>query len=223
VSQRREEFERLSRAFAARDQSRPGHQCPSAEELFDAASGGLERERRLAIVDHVSQCAECTQAWRLAMELGARPTETSAGTGGQASPSLHTRGMRLQRFAFAASVVLAVGVVTYLALPVDEGTPQYRDVVDPLAPVSRVTGSLPRDRFVLRWSAGPQGTTYTVRLSTADLASLLVRSDIQDVELTVPGAVLANVRSGEELLWQVEARLPNGRRVVSETYVVRVE
>jgi hypothetical protein len=223
MNQRREEFERLARAFAARDQSHTAGQCPAAEELFEAASGNLERERRLAIVDHVSQCAECTQAWRLATELGVRPTENSAAAGGQGSSSLRASATRTRRFAFAASIIVAVGVVTYLALPLNEGTPQYRDVVDPLAPVSLVTGSLPRDRFVLSWSAAPQGTIYTVRLSTAALAPLLVRSDISSPELAVPGAALANVKSGEEVLWQVEARLPNGRRVTSETYAIRLE
>ena len=219
----REEFEKFSRAWAARDQSPAQHQHPDAEELFEAASGNLERERRLTIVDHVSQCAECTEAWRLALELGARPADNSADSGAQVAQAPRASTQRVWRFALAASVVLAVGAVTYLVLPVEQGTPQYRDVEDPLAPVSAIAGSLPRDQFVLRWSAGPPGTTYMVRLSTTDLAPLLVESDVGVAELAVPSSVLANVKPGEELLWQVEARLPNGRRVVSETYVVRVE
>jgi hypothetical protein len=178
--------------------------------LYEAASGNLERGRRLAIIDHVAKCAECTQAWRIAVEVGARDAQVPV-----------TR--RPWHFALAASVILAVGLVTYLVIPVDQGTPQYREGVDPLAPVSAIGSSLPRDRFVLRWSAGPSGTTYVVRLSTADLASLLVKSDIAATELTVPSSVLANVKAGDELLWQVEARLPDGRRVVSQTFVVRVE
>jgi hypothetical protein len=215
VSSQQEEFEKLSRAWGAREQS-PGHeQHPDAEELYEAASGNLERERRLEIIDHVAKCAECTQAWRIALEAGAR----------EAASSVTQRPLtqRPWRFALAASVILAVGLVTYLVIPVDHGVPQYRDVVDPLAPVSAIGSTLPRDRFVLRWSAGPPGTTYGIRLSTADLAPLLTQSGIAVTELVVPAPVLANVKAGEELLWQVEARLPDGRRVVSQTYVVRAE
>lgn len=210
MNPQQEEFEKLSRAWAARDQSSAHEQHPGAEELYEAASGNLARERRLEIIDHVAKCAECTQAWKIALEVDAREEKVS-GT------------QRPWRFALAASVILAVGLMTYLVVPFDQGTPQYRDAVDPLAPVTAIGSTLPRDQFVLRWSAGAAGTTYLVRLSTADLASLLVKSDITATELLVPSSVLANVKAGEELLWQVEAQLPDGRRVASQTYVVRVE
>jgi len=210
VSPQQEELEKLSRAWAARDQSSAHEQHPDAEELYEAAAGNLDRARRLEIIDHVAKCAECTQAWRIALEVGAREAKVPVT-------------QRPWRFALAASVILAVGLVTYLVIPVDHETPQYREGVDPLAPVSAIGSTLPRDQFVLRWSAGPAGTTYLVRLSTADLGSLLVKSDIAATELVVPGSVLANVKTGEELLWQVEAQLPDGRRVVSETYAVQLE
>lgn len=210
MNPQQEEFDKLSRAWVARDQSTAHEQHPDAEELYEAASGNLDRARRLEIVDHVAKCGECTQAWKIALDVGARDAKASVT-------------QRPWRFALAASVILAVGLVTYLVIPVEQGTPQYREGVDPLAPVSAIGSSLPRDQFVLRWSAGPQGTSYVVRLSTADLAALLVKSDIAATELVVPSSVLANVKAGEELLWQVEARLPDGRRVVSQTYVVRVE
>lgn len=213
MSRQQEEFEKLSRAWVAREQSSAhehSEQHPDAEELYEAASGNLGRERRLEIIDHVARCAECTQAWRIALEVGARGAQVSVP-------------QRPWRFALAASVILAVGLVTYLVIPFDHGTPQYREGVDPLAPVAAIGSTLPRDQFVLRWSAGPPGTTYGVRLSTADLAPLLAKSDIAVAELIVPSSVLANVKAGEELLWQVEAKLPDGRRVASQTYVVRVE
>ena len=210
MNPQQEEFEKLSRAWSARDQSTAHEQHPEAQELYEAASGNLERERRLQIIDHVAKCAECTQAWRIALEAGAREARVPV-----------TR--RPRHFALAASVILAVGLVTYLVIPVDQRTPQYREGVDPLAPVSAIGVTLPRDRFVLRWSAGPPGTTYLVRLSTADLVPLLDQSDIAATELIIPSSVLANVKAGDQLFWQVEARLADGRRVASHTYVVRVE
>jgi hypothetical protein len=224
VNERREEYERLSHAFAVRRPSHGCNDCPDPEQLFEAASGDLAREQRMQIIDHVAQCAECTEAWRLATQLGARPAQRAAEPSAAASSPLpRADRMPLRRIAFAASAVLAVGVVTYLALPVDDGIPQYRDAAEPLAPTAQVAGSLPRDRFLLRWTPGPQGSSYSVRLSTADLTPLLMQQDIARPELLVPTSMLANVKSGDPLLWQVEVRLPDGRRIASETYVVTMQ
>jgi hypothetical protein len=209
MSEVEKEFATLSRAFAARKQSSAAlAQCPDPQQLFEAASGSLASEQRLNIVDHVSQCAECSQAWRLAVELDARP-------GGEAEKP--KRNVRFS--AFAASVVCVVGIAAFLLMPTKQ-QPVYRDVVDTYTPVSQVTDSLPRDHFLLRWSPGPPGSTYLVRLTTSNLAPLLVVPDVQSPELTVPGSALKNVASGEQLLWQVEAQLPDGQRIASDTFVV---
>ena len=207
------EFEKLARAFAAREGMRDTSACPPAEQLFEAASGGLDREQRLTIVDHVSQCAECTQAWRLAMEVGARPV----------SPPGEFGRWRVPGFAVAASVILAVGLTSYFMRQGHEESPQYRDAAHQLAPVSRTGDKLSRNSAVLRWSPGPEGSTYAVRVTTADLLPVLDKQGITGVELAVPAAVLEKVPSGEQLLWQVEIRLPDGQRIASQTYVVTLD
>ena len=207
------EFEKLARAFAERKGMHDTSACPPAEQLFEAASGGLDREQRLKIVDHVSQCAECTQAWRLAMEVGARPVSSGADSG----------RARISNFAMAASVILAVGLTTYFVRQGPEESSQYRDAVPRLAPVSRTGDKLSRNSAILRWSPGPDGSTYAVRLTTADLVLVLEKQDITSVELAVPAAVLEKMPSGEQLLWQVEVRLPDGQRIASQTYVVTID
>ncbi|HEU5135762.1 MAG TPA: hypothetical protein VFU13_11505 [Steroidobacteraceae bacterium] len=210
MSDARRELETLARAFAARQGRHDPSACPPAEQLFEAASGGLDRERRFAIVDHVSKCAECAEAWRLAMELGARPA-SRVGESARA---------KLPRYAAAASVMVAVGLTAYFVRPGYEQPPQYRDVANGQAPVSRIGERLSRRQFVLRWSAGPEGSTYAVRLTTADLVLVFEKQDITGVELAVPAAMLEKVPAGEPLLWQVEVHLPNGQRVTSQTFVV---
>ena len=212
MNERREEHERLARAFAARKQSHVPNECPDPELLFEAASGNLALDRRMTLLDHASRCAECTEAWRLAMELGARPAEVAAESRRPA-----------WRSALAASVILAAGFATYLALPVRDGTPEYRDAAGSLAPRSLVAGSLPRDQFVLRWTPGPQGSTYSVRLSTAELVMLFEQQNVASPELSVPASALAPVKSGDSLLWQVEVRLPGGQQITSETHVVTLQ
>ena len=146
------------------------------------------------------------------MELGARPVEVAAESRRPA-----------WRSALAASVILAAGFATYLALPLRDGTPEYRDAAESLAPRSLVTGRLPRDQFVLKWTPGPQGSTYSVRLSTAELVMLFEQQNVASPELSVPAAALAPVKSGDSLLWQVEVRLPGGQQITSETHVVTLQ
>jgi hypothetical protein len=214
-----DEHARLARAFAARTQTRAPAECPDPEQLFEAASGNLARDQRSKLVEHVSRCAECTEAWRIAMELGVRPTGSAS-----AADALGRDGMPLvRRTALAASVVLALGVGSYVALSVRDDAPRYRDAADPQTPASLVTGALPRDRFVLRWSPGPPGSSYSVRLSTADLGLLLEQPGITASELAVPTSALAQVKSGDRLLWQVEVLLPDGRRIPSETQVLTLQ
>jgi hypothetical protein len=187
VSDTQNELEALARAFASRQQSQISvRQCPSAEQLFAAASGDLERNEQLRIVDHASQCAECAQAWRLAMELGARPATSAAPTRRNlfhrlrwpAQGPMRASPIELRWFALAGSVVCVMGIAMYLAVPIKKQAPMYREAAHPMTPVSLVTGSLTRDRFLLRWSPGPRGSTYNLRLTTPELIPLLVEQDL---------------------------------------------
>lgn len=53
------------------ENSLPTDDCPPPEALFDAVSGALGPENRDAIVDHLSTCPVCAEAWRLAARASA--------------------------------------------------------------------------------------------------------------------------------------------------------
>ncbi|MFP2933952.1 hypothetical protein ACLESO_54285, partial [Pyxidicoccus sp. 3LG] len=96
---------------------------------------------------------------------------------------------------------------------------------DTVAVVSQVPESapLPRERCILRWSGGPEGTRWSLQLSSEDL-SLVHRADsLTRGEYQVPAEVLAKLPAGTKLLWQVEARLPDGQIRRSATFVNRLE
>lgn len=224
MSLHRDELESFSRAFAARRQTISPDRCPAPEQLYEAASGDLDQQQRLHVIDHVTQCAECSEAWRLAMELGVRPEGIEQPTSSQPAqvsrdePPERTRTWKL---GIAASLVLSFGLAAYVTLR--DASPGYRSGNDSTAPVSQVAERLPRDRFLLKWSDGPSGSTYAVRLSTENLALLFTQQDLVRPELLVPAAALERTQPGERLLWQVEARLPDGRRISSETFIVTLE
>ena len=113
--------------------------------------------------------------------------------------------------------------LTFLFVETGAERPQYRQASDPLAATSTTTSRLPRERFLLRWSPGPAGSSYTLRVSTGELSPLLSKHELATAEFLVPVETLAKVASGQQVLWQVETRLPDGRRVASETFVVTLD
>jgi hypothetical protein len=211
---RADDLHALARSFSARAPSRPLRQdCPEPADLYDAAAGRLDVEQRLRIVDHLAVCAECASAWRLAAEL--QP----------ASPApWKMRFASLPRtvLAIAATIVMATGAVYFLSEPTQQQvSPAYRDGSTLEPPESRLErAELPREQFRLRWSAGPAGARYTLRLTDSSLNPVLVETGLAAPEFVVAPSVLQDLASGTRLLWQVEMTLPDGRHVSSPTYAV---
>lgn len=48
----------------------PRDDCPDSSELYEAIHGTLDPERRLLLIDHISMCPVCAEAWRVARFLG---------------------------------------------------------------------------------------------------------------------------------------------------------
>ena len=82
---------------------------------------------------------------------------------------------------------------------------------------------LPRDDFVLRWSPGPEGSIYAVTLTTESFQPVDAGEGLSDPERPVQEDRLVGLDSGARLLWRVEALLPDGRKVQSDTFFVLLE
>jgi hypothetical protein len=126
----------------------------------------------------------------------------------------------------AAAAVLLVGVAAALVVrfsPSSRDT--FRDsnhqVIESLVPAD---AALPRDAFRLRWTPGPQGSRYQVRVTTEDLRVLTTVSDLTGPELVVDRDLLAGVAAGARVLWQVDVSLPGREGILpSPTFMVRVQ
>lgn len=214
-----QEHEALRRRFSARPPSPEVRQdCPDPADLYEATSGELAIEARQRIVDHLTVCAECATAWRLAVEL--RAADRAAG----ATPRSPAVRPWMSMLAAAAGVVLTAGVVFLTMQATPPEAPVYRDGGGIARPVSLLEGtSLPRTDFRLRWTAGPPGARYTVRVTDSTLEPVFVRHDLADAEVHAPPAVFAGMKSGTQLFWQVEMRLPEGETVSSSSQLVELE
>ena len=83
--------------------------------------------------------------------------------------------------------------------------------------------ALPRDAFRLRWTPGPEGSRYQVRVTTEDLKLLATAADLMAPEFAVDPAVLAGLSSGARVFWQVDVSLANGARRTSSTFITRLK
>jgi hypothetical protein len=145
------------------------------------------------------------------------------GAGRPAEPA----PFRLRRWlplAAAAVLVVGIGLGALHLLTRQTSAPAYRSQEDRWIE-SEVSPNqpLPRAECVLRWTAGPEGTTYDLTLTTGDLEPLARVWRLERSEYRVDPGVLKDVPSGETVLWRVTAHLPDGRVVSSRTFSTRVE
>jgi hypothetical protein len=200
-----DDLEALRAAFEARE-TPDASGCPDAERLFAAARGGLSAEQRRAVVAHTAACAACAAGWRLAHEL---PGSTALRPARRAPAWL------------AAAAVLAAAAAGVIWLRAPE-PPAYREPSS-TAVASQTAATLPRDRFVLRWTATAPDARYAVWVTTEALAAVDAARGLERPEHTVPASALAELPAGAVLRWRVEATRPGGEVVRSPAFSVRLE
>ena len=206
--------ERLRAAFQARRTTATHESCPAAAELWSAVRGEGTLESRRALIDHTSACGACAEAWRLAKDV---------------SRDLASARRPWQRsfapLAAAAALVLALGGGVWLYwVPRNVEAPVFRGGEAPvIRSLVREDEALPRRDFRLRWSSGPDGSRYDVRVTTESLQVLAGGQRLAEPSFLGPESALAALPKDSRILWRVEVTLPDGERVASPTFVTRLE
>ncbi|RKH49423.1 hypothetical protein D7Y23_16810 [Corallococcus sp. AB050B] len=232
-----EGVERLRTAL--REDDAPGEPV-DADLVWRAVRQELPAEERRAVIERVAADPAWAQAWRLAKAMSQAAAEAERGAPevkaevpaarvevpAKVVPLTARRSWqgRQAMAAMAATVVVLVGAVVVVR--------QQQAQVDP----TRIRGgtaeviasrvpeatALPRERFELRWSGVPQAVSWSVQVSSEDLKVFHRAERLESREYTVPADVLAELPSGARVLWQVEARLPDGSVQRGSTFVNRV-
>jgi hypothetical protein len=188
------------------------------DRIARALDGGLPAAERRQLVERLSVEPTLAAEWRAASRLR-RHRRTSRVT---VEWPWQSPWRPATWAAVAAVVLLATAVVLVPRYRSNEGTLRNAGayVIESQLADEAV---LPRDGFRLRWNEGPQDSRYQVRVTTEDLQLLAAVADLGEPELVVDAAVLANVAAGSRIFWQVEGLLPGGERILSPTFVVRVQ
>lgn len=216
----------LRRAFTAPgDAAAEGADCPPPENLWDAFHGALPAASRDAVLAHLIDCPACAEQWSLLAQ--AHP----GGVEFQGRETIRAGPRRGSRARWVVPLAAAAGLAG-LALLWSTGdgwreppVPVYRTAGEAVAIRSLLTEDqvLRRDRPVLRWSSAGPGARYAVDLGAPDLVPLGLARGLSGTEWTIPPEVLAKIPSGGRIVWRVEARLPDGRRLASPGFRARVE
>jgi len=180
--------------------------------IWDAAHSRLAADEVRGVVDHFVACPSCAADWR-----AARGWESEVPAGAR-RPVARWAGIG----ATAAIFLVAVVAVYRFVAPVP-GEPVYRTgsaVISSLVPED---DALPRDAAVLRWTSVGEDAVYSVEIGKIDLTTLASVRELWETEFTIPSEKLEEVEAGESIVWQVEAQLPDGRRIASEAFLNRIE
>lgn len=204
------QLDRLRRGFASLAAvDRPADDCPAAERIWRAVQGELSEPELRAVVDHTVDCGVCAEAWRIA-RAGADPV------GGRVI-ALWRRPVVWAPLLAAAAIVVAI----LWSRRGGEDRPTYRGGDSKIESVMGESPTLPRDDALLRW-AGPERARYVVVVSDADLRVLVRSQELDGRDYRVPADALTAVAPGQPIYWQIEATLPDGRRLRSPTFVATV-
>lgn len=234
-------IERLRRAFSTYDDPEIEGEEIDAERIYFAAAGELPEDERRAVIDQVATSAAGAEIWRLAVELqraeakGAQADEEAAFEADELDeqPSGEVIPFRVaapaprrffpRRTLTAIAAVLAAAIGFGLWTRMHAPAPELRGEGTILSATIADGERLPRGAFRLVWVPLPDaGVRYTVRVTTEDLRQVAEARRLETPWYLVPESALAALPAGTRLLWQVEARVADGRTVASPAYEVEI-
>src|SRR5262249_3854376 len=165
-----------------------------------------------ALALHLRSCALCGEALAVSAELAGEADAPEHRTA-----PLRSRWTRLG----AGAVTLAALAVGFTLMHLQRGTPpEAGELRGPVATSIRALsgGEQARSAIRLAWAPVEGAVRYRVQVSGADRQALYDRTVEQDTSLSVPPSLGAS----SILRWRVDAQLPDGRTMTSQTFTVRL-
>jgi len=215
---------RLRNAWLESTDAPDDRACLDPTWIWDAVHGRHAPESLERGLAHVAQCGACAEAWRLAHEMvtAEAPAPSRASSRGPA-PAWTSWKVWLPA---AAALVVFVGGTGYDRGWFERTSPGGQgNVVRGASPaIASTMGATGCDRSActLMWSDAGAGARYDIRVTRADLEPVIATSGLTQTAFAIPAAALRTVAPGGDVFWQVDAVLPDGRRLSSPTFVLQV-
>ncbi|MEM7480802.1 MAG: hypothetical protein AAF481_06485 [Acidobacteriota bacterium] len=214
------ERERLSRALREGAGRTERSSDIASETVWAAVRGELPPAELRELLDRSIEDPDLALEWQLARELQAELAEDERQRSEMATPPSRWRGLS----AVAAALLVAVMASWFIFQP--EQKPVYRDpagaAIESLLPAD---AELSSESLVLRWSGPPEGRYRISVLRQTDLREVFRAADLEvgpdgEGAVELPPTVVDGLAADGVLLWRVEAELPDGEPLQSQTFRV---
>jgi len=209
------QIEALQQAFTSIPAGARCEDCPEPDVLWAAVNLELPAKERRRIVQHAAVCSACAEDWRVTWKLSQEQRRSEDPSNGEVIRGPWTRFQDAwPQVAAAALVVLAVGVGGLVFHQAPES--RFRGESDRtvrgttlgklqlLVPEGSVVA---KDQVILKWTPGPEGAQYDVKVTSPEGDLLYTASDLTTTFVEVPAKNLASV---DEIYWQVQWIGPMG-------------
>lgn len=209
--------ERLREAFQSLAESTAGEMsADDLDRVWAAARCELPAADRQALIERMAVDPMVAEAWRVAHALG-------RGCGVDAAIDVRQPASVSFSWLATAAAVLLLTSALFIVSRDRSGVDTMRDAGSVrIESLIADDATLPRDACRLRWSPGPPGSRYQVRVTTEDLQILTTIANLTEPQVTIEPARLAALEPGARMLWQVEATLPDGSHATSATFAARI-
>lgn len=192
---------------------------------------------RLALLDQLNSDPQLALEWRLAAALGPIPAEhehADLQLASNAPQSVGRDGSSSLPIAIGVMVAAAAALALWFSSTTPTEPPGSTPTRDPawraqgphqlLHTTLGVDDPLTRSEFRLQWSSDVEGaSSFTVRVTTQDLAPVYEERALTSTTALVPATALESFPPGTVLLWRVEAVEPDGRSHASRVWEITVE
>jgi len=196
--------------------------CLPADVLAEAAAGRLEPDVRDAAVEHLGRCRDCAEEVRMLAALEPWAERAAARLPGRARrPRAAPRRRARWPLSLAAAAAVLLAATAVWRQPPGSGALRGRRA-PPLVSLLPPAAAQPRAECHLRWSDLGPGVRYAAIVLSKDLRPLATAGGLVRPEYVVPPAALETVPADGEIVWSVEARWPDGRRLASPVFVTRL-
>jgi hypothetical protein len=207
---------------ALADEAAPGGVCPDAGRLWDASRGELPSRETEEIVDHLSTCRACAQAWRLAVDLGRHAPPATVPVAAEAA-SYWTLA-RLAPAFVGSFVLIVAGTLVFQvwrgADPAPTSDSPTRQFIEPseLVEIVGPDGAVTETSNQFRWEPVPGAEIYQVRVYAEDGTLVWTSEDLTEPSVAWPESVTLGT---DTYYWGVTA-LRDGE-IVAESGLATVE
>ena len=219
------DLKELFQAFARSKGPEDRRNCPSVQDLADSFDPGASRRKKKRIIDHLSECGDCREEFRLYLELNRFSSEDQRdlprAVSAKASRTLRSSSRLLWRYA-AIAVALGLVIAGFVLLKRGEIPEVVRNPAGTnIALVEPVSGSVRPEEVVFRWKELASAQHYVLELFDETLLPIWVSPPLREMETRLPEDIARALKAGASYFWMVSGY--SGSSKIAESRLARFE